>query len=75
MRATESECVVCLLQVHLALKHLKDVVSKNKLEMLPGNGTIVLEIVTNIVANLRNYFIDEQRYTQTLKIEIMNAQK
>lgn len=53
---------LCLFQVHLALKHLKDVVSKNKLEMLPGNGTIVLEIVTNIVANLRNYFIDEQRY-------------
>jgi hypothetical protein len=50
-----------IFQVHLALKHLKDVVSKNKLEMLPGNGTIVLEIVTNIVANLRNYFIDEQR--------------
>ncbi|XP_065345854.1 guanine nucleotide-releasing factor 2 isoform X5 [Cloeon dipterum] len=47
-------------QVHLALKHLRDVVSKNKLEMLPGNGTIVLEIVTNIVANLRNYFIGEQ---------------
>ncbi|XP_059483665.1 guanine nucleotide-releasing factor 2 isoform X2 [Neocloeon triangulifer] len=47
-------------QVHLALKHLRDVVSKNKLEMLPGNGTIVLEIVTNIVSNLRNYFIGEQ---------------
>jgi Rap guanine nucleotide exchange factor 1 len=60
---------VSLLQVHLALKHLKDVVSKNKLEMLPGNGTIVLEIVTNIVANLRNYFIDEQRYTRTMKIK------
>jgi Rap guanine nucleotide exchange factor 1 len=32
-----------------ALKHFKDVISKNKLEMLHGNGTIVLETVTNVL--------------------------
>lgn len=36
----------CLfLQIQIALKHFRDVVSKNKLEMLPGNGTIVLDTV------------------------------
>lgn len=28
-------------QVQLALKHFRDVVSKDKLEMLPGNGNVV----------------------------------
>lgn len=34
-----------ILQIQIALKHFRDVVSKNKLEMLPGNGTIVLDTV------------------------------
>lgn len=33
------------LQIKIALKHFCDVVSKKKLEMLPGNGTIVLDTV------------------------------
>ncbi|KAJ8965473.1 hypothetical protein NQ314_004118 [Rhamnusium bicolor] len=32
-------------QIQIALKHFRDVVSKQKLEMLPGNGTIVLDTV------------------------------
>lgn len=32
-------------QIKIALKHFRDVVSKNKLEMLSGNGTIVLDTV------------------------------
>ncbi|CAH2005113.1 unnamed protein product [Acanthoscelides obtectus] len=32
-------------QTQVALKHFRDVVSKQKLEMLPGNGTIVLDTV------------------------------
>lgn len=32
-----------------ALTHFKDVISKNKLEMLHGNGTIVLETVSNVL--------------------------
>ncbi|KAK4883634.1 hypothetical protein RN001_006953 [Aquatica leii] len=32
-------------QVQVALKHFRDVVSKSILEMLPGNGTIVLDTV------------------------------
>lgn len=35
-------------QVKHALTHFKDVISKNKLEMLPGNGTVVLESIANI---------------------------
>ncbi|XP_014251044.1 rap guanine nucleotide exchange factor 1 isoform X3 [Cimex lectularius] len=47
-------------QVQLALKHFNDVVSKNKLEVLPGNGTIVLESVATIQGVLKTYvFIDQ----------------
>lgn len=35
-------------QIQIALKHFRDVVSKNKLEMLPGNGTIILDTVWTI---------------------------
>ncbi|XP_076257594.1 C3G guanyl-nucleotide exchange factor isoform X3 [Rhynchophorus ferrugineus] len=35
-------------QTQIALKHLRDVVSKNKLEMLPGNGTIILDTIWSI---------------------------
>lgn len=33
-----------------ALTHFKDVISKKKLEMLPGNGTVVLESIANVHA-------------------------
>ncbi|BES93377.1 Guanine-nucleotide exchange factor c3g [Nesidiocoris tenuis] len=47
-------------QVQLALKHFNDVVSKNKLEVLPGNGTIVLESIATIQGVLKTYvFIDQ----------------
>ncbi|KAK9701806.1 RasGEF domain [Popillia japonica] len=32
-------------QLSIALKHFRDVVAKKKLEMLPGNGTIVLDTI------------------------------
>lgn len=32
-------------QIQVALKHFREIISKNKLEMLPGNGTIVLDTV------------------------------
>lgn len=48
-------------QVQLALLHFRDVVSKNKLEMLPGNGTIVLETVTTIHTVLKSYLLYENR--------------
>lgn len=31
------------------MKHFRDVISKNKLEMLPGNGTIVVEAVQRVL--------------------------
>ncbi|XP_046670313.1 guanine nucleotide-releasing factor 2 isoform X2 [Homalodisca vitripennis] len=47
-------------QVQFALKHFRDVVSRNKLEVLPGNGTVVLETVTTIHSVLKTYvFIDQ----------------
>lgn len=43
-----------------ALTHFKDVVSKNKLEMLHGNGTIVLESIANIYSALKAQKLNEQ---------------
>lgn len=48
-------------QVQLALLHFRDVVSKNKLEMLPGNGTVVLDTVTTIHTLLKSYLLYENR--------------
>ncbi|XP_025190430.1 guanine nucleotide-releasing factor 2 isoform X1 [Melanaphis sacchari] len=47
-------------QVQIALRHFLDVVTKNKLEMLPGNGTVVLETVTTICGVFKSYDINEQ---------------
>lgn len=41
-------------QVKHALTHFKDVINKNKLEMLPGNGTILLETIANINSALKS---------------------
>lgn len=48
-------------QAQLALKHFRDVVAKHKLEMLPGNGTVVLETVTAIHVLLKKFLVNEQR--------------
>ncbi|XP_016838232.1 guanine nucleotide-releasing factor 2 isoform X3 [Nasonia vitripennis] len=50
-------------QVQLALLHFRDVVSKNKLEMLPGNGTVVLDTVTTIHTLLKSYLLYENSST------------
>lgn len=50
-------------QVQFALKHFHDVVTKRKLEMLPGNGTIVLETVTTIHGVLKSYVLNEHSST------------
>ncbi|XP_053664387.1 guanine nucleotide-releasing factor 2 [Anopheles marshallii] len=47
-------------QVKNALTHFKDVILKNKLEMLPGNGTVVLESIANVHAALQSYTLNEQ---------------
>ncbi|KAJ8920408.1 hypothetical protein NQ315_005274, partial [Exocentrus adspersus] len=41
-------------QIQIALKHFRDVVSKQKLEMLPGNGTIVLDTVWAINLSVKS---------------------
>ncbi|XP_012536431.1 guanine nucleotide-releasing factor 2 isoform X2 [Monomorium pharaonis] len=50
-------------QVQLALLHFRDVVSKKKLEMLPGNGTIVLDTVTTIHNALKSYLLYDNSST------------
>ncbi|XP_052899791.1 guanine nucleotide-releasing factor 2-like isoform X2 [Anopheles moucheti] len=47
-------------QVKNALTHFKDVILKNKLEMLPGNGTVVLESIANVHTALQSYTLNEQ---------------
>lgn len=46
-------------QVKNALQHFKDVISRNKLEVLPGNGTIVLESIANVHTALQPYTLNE----------------
>lgn len=46
--------------MQFALKHFRDVVARNKLEVIPGNGTIVLENVTTIHSILKNALIDQR---------------
>ncbi|XP_056640209.1 guanine nucleotide-releasing factor 2 isoform X1 [Diorhabda sublineata] len=45
VKSPEQELDELWKQIQVALKHFRDVVSKQKLEMLPGNGTIVLDTV------------------------------
>ncbi|GAB0095924.1 Ras-like guanine nucleotide exchange factor [Sergentomyia squamirostris] len=47
-------------QVKNSLTHFKDVISKKKLEMLPGNGTVVLESIANVHTALQAYGLNEQ---------------
>lgn len=46
-------------QVKNALRHFKDVISRNKLEVLPGNGTILLECIANVHTALQPYTLNE----------------
>ncbi|XP_070501755.1 guanine nucleotide-releasing factor 2 isoform X2 [Chironomus tepperi] len=41
-------------QAKTVLTHFNDVINKDKLEMLPGNGTILLETIANINSSLKN---------------------
>jgi len=50
-------------QVKNSLKFCKDVISKNKLEMLHGNGTVVLESIANIHAALKAFKLNEHSST------------
>uniref|UniRef100_A0A182QIF9 CRK SH3-binding GNRP n=1 Tax=Anopheles farauti TaxID=69004 RepID=A0A182QIF9_9DIPT len=46
-------------QVKNALTHFKDVILKQKFEMLPGNGTVVLESIANVHTALQSYTLNE----------------
>ncbi|XP_046398057.1 guanine nucleotide-releasing factor 2 isoform X2 [Ischnura elegans] len=57
------ELETLLKQVRFALRHFGDVVNKNTLEMLPGNGTVVLDTVAGIHTLLKNFALDGQSST------------
>ncbi|XP_055909249.1 guanine nucleotide-releasing factor 2 isoform X4 [Eupeodes corollae] len=42
-----------------ALKHFRDVISKKKLEVLPGNGTVILEMIASMYAVIQTYTLKE----------------
>lgn len=42
-----------------ALTHFKGIISKKRLEILPSNGTVVLESITNVHAALQTYTLNE----------------
>lgn len=47
-------------QVRNSLKHFNDVVAKNKLEMLPGNGSVILDNLTDVHTALQAYALNER---------------
>lgn len=48
-----------------ALKHFKDVISRSKFEVLPGNGTILLESIANINNALQSLPLNVHRNSVT----------
>lgn len=47
--------------MQLSLRYFKDVIAKNRFEMLPGNATLLLETVTHIHTILKSCAMDEQK--------------
>lgn len=46
-----------------ALRHLCDVISKKKFEVLPGNGTILLDLITSLHAVMQKVIMNENSTT------------
>ncbi|XP_058977703.1 guanine nucleotide-releasing factor 2 isoform X2 [Musca domestica] len=46
-----------------ALKHFKDVILKKKLEVLPGNGTVILETTACMLSAIQAYTLNENNTT------------
>ncbi|XP_037938642.1 guanine nucleotide-releasing factor 2 isoform X5 [Teleopsis dalmanni] len=42
-----------------ALKHFKDVILKKKLEVLPGNGTVILDTIASMYSVIQSYMLNE----------------
>ncbi|GBP12086.1 Guanine nucleotide-releasing factor 2 [Eumeta japonica] len=54
-------------EVTFGLKHFSDVITKRKLEMLPGNGTIVFESIANIHKAIKPYCARSPPLTSAVK--------
>ncbi|XP_020803731.1 guanine nucleotide-releasing factor 2 isoform X8 [Drosophila serrata] len=48
-----------------ALKHFRDVILKKKLEVLPGNGTVILETIASMYSVIQNYTLNENSAIMT----------
>lgn len=57
--SAQPDLVYHVRQVQHSLKHFRDVVAKNKLEMLPGNGTVVLDTVNTVIHVLKSLSLNE----------------
>ncbi|XP_023170102.2 guanine nucleotide-releasing factor 2 isoform X10 [Drosophila hydei] len=42
-----------------ALKHFRDVILRKKLEVLPGNGTVILETIASMYSVIQSYTLNE----------------
>ncbi|XP_030380880.1 guanine nucleotide-releasing factor 2 isoform X2 [Scaptodrosophila lebanonensis] len=45
--------------IYNATKHFRDVISKKKLEVLPGNGTIIIETIASLYSVIQSYTLNE----------------
>lgn len=52
-------------QVKHALQHFRDVISKSKFEVLPGNGTVLLESIANVNNILQSPTLNVNRNSVT----------
>ncbi|XP_043065961.2 guanine nucleotide-releasing factor 2 isoform X2 [Drosophila bipectinata] len=48
-----------------ALKHFRDVILKKKLEVLPGNGTVILETIASMYSVIQTYTLNENSATMS----------
>ncbi|XP_070143953.1 guanine nucleotide-releasing factor 2 isoform X4 [Drosophila kikkawai] len=48
-----------------ALKHFRDVILKKKLEVLPGNGTVILETIASMYSVIQTYTLNENSAIMT----------
>uniref|UniRef100_A0A1B0G205 CRK SH3-binding GNRP n=1 Tax=Glossina morsitans morsitans TaxID=37546 RepID=A0A1B0G205_GLOMM len=46
-----------------ALKYFRDVILKKKLEVLPGNGTVILETIASMFSVIQSYMLNENSAT------------
>uniref|UniRef100_A0A0A1XMU3 CRK SH3-binding GNRP n=1 Tax=Zeugodacus cucurbitae TaxID=28588 RepID=A0A0A1XMU3_ZEUCU len=59
LAAAESPLQTHVKDISNALKHFRDVIFKSKLEVLPGNATVILETIASMYTVLQSYALDK----------------